>query len=223
MTSRDAILADVRAALGRTASSDAPLPVVPAPVVPASGRIPPRTAGGRWSEVAMLLAEITKLGGTTRALAARDLRTALAELVRDEAVHRAAVWQTPELRALGLEAILASLGVELIPPQAGKLALAGCDLGITGADAALPETGTLVLDAGPARPRMVSLLPRVHLAIFEPAVLVADLSQVFAGGRANADFVFITGPSRTADIELTVTIGVHGPKSLYVWALLGRG
>jgi L-lactate dehydrogenase complex protein LldG len=99
--------------------------------------------------------------------------------------------------------------------------VAECDLGVTGVDAALPETGTLVLRSAPDRPRVVSLLPRVHLAVLRPAALRADLHQAFADVQGDGYSVFVTGPSRTADIELTLTLGVHGPKSLYVWLLDG--
>jgi L-lactate dehydrogenase complex protein LldG len=97
--------------------------------------------------------------------------------------------------------------------------MALCDLGITEADYLLPETGTLVLRSSAVKPRGVSLLPRVHLAIVRPEMLRADMHQVFAEAKDHHYLVFITGPSRTADIELTVTLGVHGPKNLYVWML----
>jgi len=108
--------------------------------------------------------------------------------------------------------------VEIVSPYAGKDALAACDLGVTEADAAFPETGTLLLRSGPDRPRMVSLLPRMHLAIINEAILQPDLSPAFEQVKDDGYFVMVTGPSRTADIELTVTIGVHGPKMLVVWS-----
>ena len=95
--------------------------------------------------------------------------------------------------------------------------MAQCDLGVTEADYLLPETGTLVLRSSAEKPRGVSLLPRVHLAVVRPEMLRADMHQVFAEAKDSHYLVFITGPSRTADIELTVTLGVHGPKNLYVW------
>ena len=210
MSARDQILADVRAALGR--SEYAPPPSPP-------DRLSPRVAGSPKAELDMLLAEIGKLGGETRKLAPGALAGALAELVREEGIRKATLWQTPELKALGIEECLVGLGVEIVSPHAGKYALAECDLGVTGADAAFPETGTLLLRSDPARPRMVSLLPRVHLAVIAPAILQPDLSPAFERVKDDGYFVCVTGPSRTADIELTVTIGVHGPKALRVWSL----
>ena len=75
------------------------------------------------------------------------------------------------------------------------------------------------MNSSAVQPRAVSLVPRVHLAILRPAALRADLHQVFAEAKHQPYLIFITGPSRTADIELTVTLGVHGPKTLYVWSI----
>ncbi len=210
--SRDTILSDIRAALGRPAGAQ----VSP---IPASARVPPRQPGDPKAELEMLLDEIGKVGGKTQVLLPGGLPLALAGLVQAEGIKKAACWQTPELKALGVERLLADLGVEIVSPYAGKEALAACDLGVTGVDAAFPETGTLLLRGTADRPRMVSLLPRVHLALLPPDVLRADLSPAFAEVKGQGYFVFVTGPSRTADIELTVTIGVHGPQALYVWAL----
>jgi L-lactate dehydrogenase complex protein LldG len=143
----------------------------------------------------------------------------LAELIQLEQVKKVTLWETAELAELGVADTLRGLGVDLVWPHADKRQLAECDLGVTSVDAALPETGTLMLRSSPERPRMVSLLPRIHLALVRPSALRADLRQVFADVRDDSYFVFVTGPSRTADIELTVTIGVHGPKVLHVWAM----
>jgi len=211
--SRDAILADIRAALGRSPGA-AVLPI------PASARVPPRRAGDPNVELEMLLDEIGKVGGKTQVLAEGGLADALAALVEAEGIKKATCWQTPMLQALRVEQLLRELGVEVVSPFAGKEALAACNLGVTGVDAAFPETGTLLLRGAAAdRPRMVSLLPRVHLALLSPQALRADLSPAFAEIKGEGYFVFVTGPSRTADIELTVTIGVHGPQALYVWVL----
>jgi L-lactate dehydrogenase complex protein LldG len=214
-SSRDQILNRIRAALG---GSDR----VPASPLPATTRIAPHVAGDANAEIDLMLGEIAKLGGVTRRVATRDeLHVALRDLVQAEHVKKATLWQTRALRDLGIAEILVELDVEIVPPDAGKRALAECDLGITGADAALPETGTLVLRASSEHPQMVSLLPRVHLAIVSSAVRRGDLHQVLEEVKNDKRVHFVTGPSRTADIEKTLTIGVHGPKALYVWVWLG--
>ncbi len=208
---REEILSRARLALGRRAGS----PVAP---IPPTARVPPRIPGDVNIEIEMLLSEIGKLGGKTSRLSQeKELGTSLARLVQTEGIRKAVLWQTRDLDAMGVKETLASLGVQIVSPRSDKYQLAECDLGVTGVDAALPETGTLLLCSSPERPRMVSLLPRVHLAIVHPSALRSDLGPVFAGMKGTGYFVFITGPSRTSDIELTTAIGVHGPKSLYVW------
>jgi L-lactate dehydrogenase complex protein LldG len=188
--------------------------------LPSTARIPPRAAGSVDAELDMLLSEIAKLGGIVQRLKGpEDLTAALRDLVAAETVRKAVLWQTDELDGLGIARALGALGVEIVAPDSDKLALAECDLGVTGADAALPETGTLVLRASPRQRQSVSLLPRVHLAIVRPPALRADLHQVMDEVKGDRRVHFITGPSRTADIEKTLAIGVHGPKRLYVWAL----
>jgi len=214
MTSiRDEILGKVREGLGRRPGT------VP-PSIPPTARVPSRKAGDAEAEMAQLLTEIGKLSGVTRRLANRDeLRMAVAELIKVEGVKKATLWTTPDLAAWDVAGTLRSLGVEIVSPQADKRLVAACELGVTGVDAALPETGTLLLRSSPERPRVVSLLPRVHLAILTPAALRPDLHQAFADTKDAGYSVLVTGPSRTADIELTLTLGVHGPKSLYAWVL----
>jgi L-lactate dehydrogenase complex protein LldG len=94
------------------------------------------------------------------------------------------------------------------------------DVGISTAQAAIAETGTLMLDSEAERHRLVSLVPPVHIAIVDAANICLTLGEALAAaGQGNAlspTITFITGPSRTADIELTLAIGVHGPQQLYV-------
>lgn len=90
--------------------------------------------------------------------------------------------------------------------------------GITGAALAIAETGTLVLPCGPGQPLSPSLLPEVHVAIVASSKIVRSLDDAFhlPEIRQASSVVLVTGPSRTADIEMTLTIGVHGPKELHV-------
>jgi L-lactate dehydrogenase complex protein LldG len=94
------------------------------------------------------------------------------------------------------------------------------DVGISTAQAAIAETGTLVLDSTRERHRLVSLVPRVHIAIVAASTICETLSDALtllqAADEISPAVTLITGPSRTADIELTLAIGVHGPQELYV-------
>jgi len=102
---------------------------------------------------------------------------------------------------------------------------AGAEIGVTAADLAIAETGSLVLFSGAGKPRSASLLPPFHVAVFGKGALVETLEQagvIFEAlhldpGRnfSGASITFISGPSRTADIELTLTRGVHGPKEVH--------
>ena len=99
-------------------------------------------------------------------------------------------------------------------------------IGITAVDYALADTGTLVLITGAGRARSVSLLPPVHVAILKPEQIIAGLDELIPRLNADRDLasavIFITGPSRTADIELTLVVGVHGPQELHVVLLDSR-
>jgi L-lactate dehydrogenase complex protein LldG len=212
------VIENVRRSLGRTAQISSPLgtPLSLRPAIHES-RLPESVD----SEIERFLSEVKKLSGVGQKLSPSEIDSALKTLVEEQNIHKATVWETPHLRQLGITEILNSLGVELVSPNANKHEMALCELGITEADYLLPETGTLVLHSSTEKPRAVSLLPRVHLAIVRPEMLRPDMHQVFAEAKDGNYLVFITGPSRTADIELTVTLGVHGPKNLYVWMMEG--
>ena len=102
--------------------------------------------------------------------------------------------------------------------------LANCSVGITVADYAIAETGTIVLSSDEKHALLVSLLPPVHIAVLRAAQIMTGLEEVIESlnqeriGRDDPchSASFITGPSRTSDVELTLSIGVHGPKELHV-------
>ncbi len=180
---------------------------------------PPREPESTEIQIERFLDEVRKLSGDAQRLTLDSIPDALKSLVAENGIRKAVCWPTPFLEQLALAATLRSLSVEIVSANASKHEMSDCDLGITEADYLLPETGTLVLKSSVEKPRAVSLLPRIHLAIVRPEMLRPDMHQVFAEAKHNPYLVFITGPSRTADIELTVTLGVHGPKNLSVWML----
>jgi L-lactate dehydrogenase complex protein LldG len=97
---------------------------------------------------------------------------------------------------------------------------AQADIGVTGCEAAIAETGSLAVFSGPGRSRGISLLPATHLAVVRTSDLLFSMGDFFRTRSRSlaqaAGCVVITGPSRTADIELTLTLGVHGPGRVIV-------
>ena len=99
------------------------------------------------------------------------------------------------------------------------------DVGMTGTDYALAETGSLVILPRRGLSRLVSLVPPVHIALVRPEEVLETLHDLFLlrrleyywqGGEMGSYLNFITGPSRTADIEMTIVQGVHGPKAVHL-------
>ncbi len=118
--------------------------------------------------------------------------------------------------ALCGSALAGATPLELSRPQGqSHNQIASADLGVTGCECLIAQTGTIVV-----RTRAISVLPPVHLVIAHPDQLVPDLAAALAwlrrrcGGRWPDSLSFITGPSRTADIEKVLVMGAHGPKRL---------
>jgi L-lactate dehydrogenase complex protein LldG len=120
-------------------------------------------------------------------------------------------------------------GLSLFVPDAADpsehnqlvMRLATCAAGITAVDYAIAETGTLVLSSNEGNALLVSLLPPVHIALLRSGQISNSLGEAIAklniaGGNVYRSATLITGPSRTSDVELTLSIGVHGPKELHV-------
>ena len=121
------------------------------------------------------------------------------------------------LQAFGMEVWRAAMPVAP-EPLAVKDSLFALDAGITGVDALIAETGTVVVSASRERPRSLSLLPRIYIAVAAREQVMPDLFDWFAAVPATCPsaFTFITGPSKTGDIELTLVTGVHGPGEVHV-------
>jgi L-lactate dehydrogenase complex protein LldG len=105
--------------------------------------------------------------------------------------------------------------------------LANCGVGVTAADYAIAETGTIVLSSDEPNALLVSLLPAVHIAVLRSSQILGTLDEVISklsqerigGVDPIRSVTLITGPSRTSDVELVLSIGVHGPKELHVIVL----
>lgn len=210
-SAKEDLFAKLRSALG--SSSDSPLPPLPT-----SARFEPRTAAGPDEEKERLLGEVKRLSGHGRRVRGREeFAAALAELVKAEEIRSAALSDHPRYFDYDIADLLRQCGVEIISLDGDGRRLAECDMGMTVADAALPETGTVLLRTTQGQPDALSLLPRVHLALVSPDTLHADIDHAFAIAKQDRHFVLVSGSSRTADIEKVLTLGVHGPKSFHLW------
>jgi L-lactate dehydrogenase complex protein LldG len=120
-----------------------------------------------------------------------------------------------------LEGINKELLVDRVPGLSFEVTrerAAASKVGISQLDWAMANTGSLVQDACPVDRRLVSTLPNIHIAIVETDRLLPNMPAVFSRVRPEqTNYIsFITGPSRTADIERVLTIGVHGPEKLVI-------
>jgi L-lactate dehydrogenase complex protein LldG len=101
-----------------------------------------------------------------------------------------------------------------------RKAIAAVEVGITSADYALADTGSLVFFTESHESRLLSLLPPCHIAVIEKSRIVASLDDVFRRhpnpAADSSAMVIVTGPSRTADIEMRLVRGVHGPGEIHV-------
>jgi len=145
------------------------------------------------------------------------IRTFLRNEGTADAARAYAVWaHGPFLSGIDTE----SLGGEIpgLGFDVSRQSAADAMIGITEADWAVADTGSLVSDQTAIEQRLASTLPTIHLAIIATERILADKTAAFAriNPRTSRYIAFITGPSRTADIERVLTIGVHGPKRLVI-------
>lgn len=235
MITRAEFLSRIRAEMRKTAGL---FPATPAarPARPAEEvDIVRRQLAERWPEtLERFRHEFEAVGGVFhRATVIRDVPKLIGALAREREAKRLAAWPATALGADLAGGLTAEgLVVDVMPEgevddserRRLRANVAQVDMGLTGADLAIAETGTLVLRAGAGRPRSTSLLPPCHVVVFDRTALVESLQQVGLFLEAwhqepvearGAMINFITGPSRTADIELTLTRGVHGPKEVH--------
>lgn len=208
---RETIMNQVRAAINARSGD----PLQPPPL---SARFEPRKPASLDEEATRMLGEVKRLGGHGLRICGRqEFSAALGDLIRAEGIRTAAFSPHPFYAPYGVDDLLRGFGIEILSHNGDGRRLAECDLGITVADAALPETGTVLLRTTRGQPDALSLLPRVHLALVAPNTLLADLHHAFALAKGDRHFVLVSGCSRTADIEKVLTLGVHGPKSFHLW------
>lgn len=214
MAARENILARIRAKQGK-------------PVEPAAGereavasylRSRPQHARplSNWELLARFRERALGLASTVDEVASLpEVPAAVARYLKSNSLPLAAAcWA--ELAALDWR----SAGIEV----AARAALDSDPVGITGAFCAIAETGTLMTVSGPGTPATASLLPETHVAIVSASRIVRGMEEAWQLMREELKsppraVSFISGPSRTADIEQTVTLGAHGPYRVHILLL----
>ena len=227
----------VRNALGR---DDAPPPVAHLPLQDDLPALEAAAAALRARVAAELPALLDRMADTAalrgwqvaRCPGVEDALDYIVALARRLGAASAACAEQPVFDAFPLDAALANAGVLCWPavyndadPAAVRRRLAESDLGITGADYAVAETGSVILLPRRGLSRLVSVVPPIHIAIVRPQDILGSLDDLFTlrrleyhrhAGDMGSYLNFITGPSRTADIEQTIVVGVHGPRQAHL-------
>ncbi len=160
--------------------------------------------------------ELIALGGTFIECHHTDLPQRVLDVLKENQIHKVQAW-SPTCLPDHLLPFLEESGIQVTIQSDPDLRA-----GITGVECAIAESGTLVLSGDAERPLTASLLPEIHLAILHSSDILPYLPQALKQQeKVHAPVtVLVSGPSRTADIEMTLTIGVHGPKKLIVFCLV---
>ncbi len=214
---------DEKAFLARLRSSRTVLPETDSPELPTRPALSVKQLADR------LAMELEAVGGVVRrASSLGEARKQLIETLRSADVRRLVRTRAPILEEIDLDHTFFEAGIEATVCDARvdarediRESAFSSEAGLTGVDYGVAETGTLVLLAGPAEGRAISLVPPVHIAVLRARDIVLELGELFECVAARDEslpsaLTFVTGPSSTADIELVHTVGVHGPRELHL-------
>jgi L-lactate dehydrogenase complex protein LldG len=177
-------------------------------------------------------AELTRISGEVYVVegdeAARDK---VLELLKGHKATHILAWHFNRIPVKKLRDAIEAAGIKVTQPdirdefRAETLeSIRYAEVGLTGVDAAIAATGTLVVSTAPGKGRTPTVLPPAHIAVVRLEQIVPRLEDWLANARANgftitqdsANLCFITGPSRTGDIEMELILGVHGPAKVQV-------
>lgn len=218
MSNRDAVFANIRRSLGvtseeprRNATVDDRLGRAPKGIVPARGQVP------QEDRIALFTAMATKVLATVERLEdTSDIPAAVAAYLRNN--------NLPAGLRMGDDPILAGLPWSRTPIEVKQGPSDGTDVvGLSHAVAGVAETGTLVLTSGNDNPTTINFLPDAHLVVVKAEDVVGDyeatwerLRSRYGKGALPRTVNWVTGPSRSADIEQTIVVGAHGPRRLHI-------
>jgi L-lactate dehydrogenase complex protein LldG len=225
-TSRERMLAKIRAGLATAR------PLMEREAAAASHEPPPFVHPRQEDVVEQFATELAKLECTPHRCADdEEALEAIAGLLERHTASEVIAWDLEQIGLPGLRELLEQRGTT---PSGAEIAgerrtvalqaLEPVPVCITGAAAGIAESATVMVRSGAGRPRLASLLAPVYIAVLRREQIAHGLGEALAAIRERHGDVFadssslicITGPSRTADIELTLTLGVHGPREVHV-------
>jgi L-lactate dehydrogenase complex protein LldG len=178
-----------------------------------------------------------------------SVTAAIADLIRDKdpewgSQKNVVAWKHPLIESLNLPDALADQNVPvyitelkegdadetLREKERARLRQHVVDsyIGVTSADFCMAETASLVMRTRPGQARSVSLVPSIHIAVLHQDQIIADLKELYVliqwdtegcGEGLTNCMTFISGPSKTADVEATMVHGAHGPREVYVYVM----
>ncbi|MBW8009848.1 MAG: iron-sulfur cluster-binding protein [Chloroflexi bacterium] len=196
-------------------------------IAPRMPRSSQEDLSGRFEE------ELHLVGGEFVRIKAEKLAAEVTSHFQNMEVHAVIAWETEMIGSEEIRLHSEAVGIDWLSPTLSNdvsrriqevTRIGKVQAGITGAIAAIADTGTLVLTSGVGKSQMASLLPRIHVVVLSSKDIYATMSEwlSIAGKRVMANtscIAFVTGPSRTADIEMTLTTGVHGPAKVIVFCV----
>jgi len=209
----------VRRALGRHESLRNP--PTPPEIPQAIARLAPRDT----NLPDLFVKSATAANCSVEVVAAGKLPSHVVDCLKLHQCHQIGLSATPLLDRLGIESAIRAANLNAFRWDQTTLDAAyDLDCGITDVYAAVAETGSLVIRPDPSHGRALSLVPPIHVAIVDPALIIPDLLDLMEkisrdGVPPNA--TLITGPSKTADIEGSLVTGVHGPGFVQIFLLDG--
>ena len=238
-TSKESFIASVRQSLGRTGGEPderyAPLQEDLSSLEERASNTLERLKKDRGRLVEEL-ARVAELQGwkVCQAANSEEALGYIRELVQESSAKLVVRSDQEIFRQMPVDELLEGMGAQVQVMARGQSGNgefdpASADLGITGVDYAIAETGTAVLLPRKGISRLVSLLPPVHLALVRSSEVLESLDDLYLlrrleyhrnGGDMGSYMNFITGPSRTADIEQTLVIGAHGPRETHMVILV---
>ena len=221
MSDREKILGRIREALAVPAPRPGHAPETSARPASQARRWLPTVGESVDEQIALFRANAQDLRADFQLLPSREeLAPRLSQLAQAEGWKRVASHRG-ELSQLGYDAL--NLPVLLTDQSYDPFALEACDVGITGCDALIAQTGSVLVTSRSAGGRAASVLPPHHVVIARRDQLLPDLPAAFELVKRKyspgyPSFIsLITGPSRTGDIERILVLGAHGPKKLTVF------